>query len=326
MPLDKSGSKKSVGKNIEAEISAGKPKRQAIAIALDVKRRAKMADGGNVRLPGASYNTKLNPLDEMAYRQWVQDNHVPTNPDATTPQDYDMRGFYQGLQQQNPRAQSAVDPNDNQLHYPDYWKTPLHNTFSNESQWAAPNSPSWTDDDKLVSPNGRVLFDDRNHPSEAQQLLATPRADGGKVPIPGVPSNTPNATNFAGYIHGTSGGRTDNKPMKVAPGSYVIPSDILSGLGQGNSHAGAAALQRMFKMGPHAKTLGESGKFADGGMPGEGVPIVAASGEMVVDPETVARIGKGDMDVGHKTLDAMVAHVRKSTIKKLRKLPPPKRS
>lgn len=40
MPLDKSGSKASVGKNIKAEISAGKPKPQAIAIALDVKRRA----------------------------------------------------------------------------------------------------------------------------------------------------------------------------------------------------------------------------------------------------------------------------------------------
>lgn len=41
MPLDKSGSKKSVGKNIKAELKAGKPKKQAIAIALDTQRRAK---------------------------------------------------------------------------------------------------------------------------------------------------------------------------------------------------------------------------------------------------------------------------------------------
>ena len=41
MPLDKSGSKKSVGKNIKAELVAGKPKKQAIAIAMDVQRRAK---------------------------------------------------------------------------------------------------------------------------------------------------------------------------------------------------------------------------------------------------------------------------------------------
>ena len=40
MPLDKSGSKASVSKNIKAEMKAGKPQKQAVAIALDVKRRA----------------------------------------------------------------------------------------------------------------------------------------------------------------------------------------------------------------------------------------------------------------------------------------------
>jgi hypothetical protein len=38
MPLDKSGSEKSVGKNIKAEMKAGKGKKQAIAIALNVER------------------------------------------------------------------------------------------------------------------------------------------------------------------------------------------------------------------------------------------------------------------------------------------------
>ena len=38
MPLDKSGSAKSVGKNIKAEMKAGKPKKQAVAIALNVER------------------------------------------------------------------------------------------------------------------------------------------------------------------------------------------------------------------------------------------------------------------------------------------------
>lgn len=40
MPLDKSGSKASVGTNIKAEEAAGKPHKQAIAIALSVQRRA----------------------------------------------------------------------------------------------------------------------------------------------------------------------------------------------------------------------------------------------------------------------------------------------
>jgi hypothetical protein len=38
MPLDKSGSAASVGKNIKTEEKAGKPKKQAVAIALNVER------------------------------------------------------------------------------------------------------------------------------------------------------------------------------------------------------------------------------------------------------------------------------------------------
>ena len=40
MPLIKSGSRKAVGENIKTEIAAGKPRKQAIAIALDVARRS----------------------------------------------------------------------------------------------------------------------------------------------------------------------------------------------------------------------------------------------------------------------------------------------
>lgn len=40
MPLNKSGSKKSVGENIKTEMKAGKPKAQSVAIALNVARKA----------------------------------------------------------------------------------------------------------------------------------------------------------------------------------------------------------------------------------------------------------------------------------------------
>jgi hypothetical protein len=111
--------------------------------------------------PGASgFNTPLGQLDEFAFRQWVQDNGVPFQPDA--PQtDYDMRGFWRGLQQQNPRAVSAVNANDGMMHYPDYWKTPQHETFSADSQWAVPGAPKWNDQDQLVSPGQRILYDER---------------------------------------------------------------------------------------------------------------------------------------------------------------------
>jgi len=40
MPLIKSKSKKAVGKNIKTEMAAGKPQKQAVAIALETQRRA----------------------------------------------------------------------------------------------------------------------------------------------------------------------------------------------------------------------------------------------------------------------------------------------
>ena len=40
MPLKKSTSKKAFEQNVRAEIKAGKPKRQAVAIAYSVKREA----------------------------------------------------------------------------------------------------------------------------------------------------------------------------------------------------------------------------------------------------------------------------------------------
>jgi hypothetical protein len=41
MPLNQSGSKSSVGQNIKTEMAAGKPQKQAVAIALNVQRKAK---------------------------------------------------------------------------------------------------------------------------------------------------------------------------------------------------------------------------------------------------------------------------------------------
>jgi hypothetical protein len=40
MPLIKSASSKAVGKNIQKETAAGKPRKQAIAIALNTQRKA----------------------------------------------------------------------------------------------------------------------------------------------------------------------------------------------------------------------------------------------------------------------------------------------
>jgi hypothetical protein len=106
------------------------------------------------------YNTDLAPADETAFRDWLKKNNVPFDPNAPV-SDYDMRGFYKGLEAGDPKAKNAVDPNDGKIHYPDYWKTPYHKTFSNESQWATGDAPKWNNQDQLVDKSGKVLFDDR---------------------------------------------------------------------------------------------------------------------------------------------------------------------
>lgn len=245
-----------------------------------------------------------------------------------------------------------------------------------------------------------------------------------------------------GLFKGVTGGRTDVLNRAVPAGSYVIPADVVSGLGEGNTMAGANVLDKMMhtlpfgiKGGKGAGGIGmpssKAGHFIGGGEVGgeyyerqetygmrpmpsshseyimrglrddpsaggaprqnntstltgtqraptggdltsdqmgaiakhgvsnnpvtpnigyrqptrlprsanersqggapqdqgtEDVPIVAASGEYLIHPDYVKAIGHGDMKHGHEILDHMVIHIRKKTVEKTRKLPPPKGS
>lgn len=106
------------------------------------------------------YQTFLPPDQEAQFRQWVAANNVPFRPEIAD-QDYDMRGFWKALQAGDPRAASAINPNDQALHFPDVWKTPAHQSFSRESQYALPDAPMWIDEARLAAPSGRIIFDER---------------------------------------------------------------------------------------------------------------------------------------------------------------------
>lgn len=136
---------------------------------------------------------------------------------------------------------------------------------------------------------------------------------------PAVP-RTPKVKPHVGPIHSAVAGRTDHLPMHVPSGSYVIPADIISSMGEGNTMAG-------FKiMGDITKMYGASRvPLADGGMAENLVPIVAAGGEYVIPPHVVVGIGQGDLDKGHTELDDFVTKMRSNTVKTLKKLPGPKK-
>lgn len=97
-----------------------------------------------------------------------------------------------------------------------------------------------------------------------------------------------------GPIHSSVAGRTDHLPMHVASGSYVIPADIISALGEGNSMAGFKVAQSIFSMkGPYDQSTG-SMPYGGGAMPyGQPAPHKAEGGS-TGNPVADARIAAGD--------------------------------
>lgn len=117
-----------------------------------------------------SYLTKLPADEEKAFQQWVKDNNVPFDPSPTA--DYDMRGFYKAMKAGDPRASTGINANDGKLHFGDYWKTPYHHSFSSESQWATDGAPRWNEKDQLVTPDGKVVFDEPGLQKKYQEAAA----------------------------------------------------------------------------------------------------------------------------------------------------------
>lgn len=109
----------------------------------------------------------LTPEEHGQFFRWAHQNNVPLS------RDYDMSGFWKALQQMDPKATSALNPNDSQLHFPDYWKLPNHPTFSTESKYADmeknPNIPSWQGG-PIETPQAQAM----NPPAESWALV-TPK-------------------------------------------------------------------------------------------------------------------------------------------------------
>lgn len=124
-----------------------------------------------------------------------------------------------------------------------------------------------------------------------------------------------------GLVPGPTGGRTDALHVSVPSGSYVIPADVVSSFGEGNTANGARNLDKMFA------ARAEAPGFAKGGATPRPtlVPVALSGGEYLVDPAHVAAIGGGDLTHGQDVLDALVKKQRAHHIKTLKELPGPAR-
>lgn len=110
--------------------------------------------------------------------------------------------------------------------------------------------------------------------------------------------------------HRADGGRTDTVETHLPSMSYVVPADIVSSLGEGDTAAGYGVLENMF--GP-AHTKAEHGAR----------PAIVAGGEYVLSPEQVAQIGNGNHELGFSALDSFVKMQRRKHIQQLKALPGP---
>jgi len=131
-----------------------------------------------------------------------------------------------------------------------------------------------------------------------------------------------------GMFPGDGGGRTDRLPSQVDVGSYVIPADVVSTLGQGHTAFGDKVLR--------ASIGDEHGHMAHGGRPSS-TSILAAPGEFCVSREAVDALGQRGLEqgfgkkgetatnCGHRLLDELIARARKFQIAWLRHAPPPKK-
>lgn len=147
-----------------------------------------------------------------------------------------------------------------------------------------------------------------------------------------------------GFLHGSTPGRADSITTSAPGGSYVIPAAVVSGIGQGNSLAGAKVIQDMLERGPYGIPMphGRAGNnipspphpraeyqaggsipiFQKGSNPQES-PVMLSDGEFVVTRQQVLHWGGGNLKRGHRIFDKWVVKKKKELIAELEKLPGP---
>jgi hypothetical protein len=112
-----------------------------------------------------------------------------------------------------------------------------------------------------------------------------------------------------------SPGRADRIATRVPANSYIVPADVVSGLGQGNTDAGARRLRRMLMKVPPFRSAA----------PTKPVPVRLSGGEYHVPPAIVAGLGGGSVARGALVLEHLVHTVRDRVSRHMRTAPPPKR-
>lgn len=335
MPLIKSSSKKAFSDNVSEMMHAGHPQAQALAAAYRIKRE-KRADGGSIsdndqpqvnvvqppapptsaNYTQANQDMRLNPQEQAFYQRHLTNlngNGGVDNPDGS------RSTLYQSVQEHNGKYYNVPTVWNGARETEPYTNPKTGETMDVPNQTALQNveKAGWDTFPSYSTPDEADARYDQMHgymEKDTADYMASKsgkkrggavtaamdiarrvkRAKGGRVHV--------------GPIIGNTGGRADKVPMDVPDGAYVIPADVVSGLGQGNTGAGMKTINKMF---PSQRAKGGA------------VSIMAAHGETVLSPEQLKAKFGGDLKHAHAVMDHWVQHERQNIIKTMQQLPGP---
>lgn len=285
MPLLRGSSDKTVSANIAELIRSGRPKDQAVAIAMREAGRQRRADGGPVLAEEARAAAALRMRDAVRRRGLGDQLPLPPAGEPTpllTPE---------RLRHSDGEIRMARSTGDMALTgYASGGRLP------DMMRMNAPRLPAVRTTPHVGAITGKT-------PGRAD--MRPMKVQAGSFVVPAA------AVSHLGDGNTLAGNEVLSRMFKQGP--YGIPLKK----GRGGGGPGIPRPPRLPRM--------NLGGMPPEASEAEEVPIYAADGEHIIAPEQVAALGGGDLKRGHEFMRQWVKDILADAAKTIRNLPPPKR-